>query len=531
MPEEITINGLEEHAFRRSIETMLRNGRADQAADELRALLPAYAGDDKVLPARLLEITVDQLKFTGWDQIATKIDEYGRTESPITAVGIGIGDPEDMGIYPDANGHLTPPLETSFFSDATYPFSETDRDDLLEGYSSYGCEWQGDYDKADKTLAIEGIDDLYGAIAALENQVSTSAQPSAQDICAGAVGACYLGVLVFQAARDAAVKQGLPRPLVVLLVNSDAYPFFDAPVMTCDEYLNAGEVKVVEAVTSVTASGDGDDFDSEEAEESASLISMVSTGRADGKKKMALALEGDEAANPLGMADELIAQAAFAPDSVDASQFMPRDIFAAAEPLSGVGDEPPATHGGETDHADHEEIKFPAEATLTPGTESDFAADLPAAGLGAGETQNPDLDAPHSAQGHAPQPGFEEAQDGQHLDPAYDWAETAPDGGGDDTGAIWPSSAESADAVSADAPIASWQSTASDSESVRMPWHDQGSASPFSPTLQQQPRASHSIRERIRVAQPEPQGPSVVVRYITAVARFIKRVQEFLLRR
>ena len=45
MPEEIIIDGLEEHAFRRSIETMLRNGRADEAVERLKKLLPECAGE------------------------------------------------------------------------------------------------------------------------------------------------------------------------------------------------------------------------------------------------------------------------------------------------------------------------------------------------------------------------------------------------------------------------------------------------------------------------------------------------------
>jgi len=319
LPEEIIIDGMEEHAFRRSIEIMLRNGRADEAVARLKALLPECAGEGKTLPARLLEIEPKDIHLAGWDKLAGKITEYSRPSIPITAIGIGIGDPEDLGLEPDALGNLRPPLATSFYSDATFPFSETDRADLLEGYTAFGCEWQGDHDRIDDTLSIEGIDDLYGAIVRLENAVAASGKPDPDLIRSGAIGACYLGVMVWQAARRAVIEQGLPRPLAILLVNSDAYPFFDAPVMTCDEYLDDGAIQIVDHESACIA----DETEGEE-QEAASLIAITGLGaHRETSKKMALVLEGAEAHNPLGMADELVAQAAFEPSSVDISRFMP----------------------------------------------------------------------------------------------------------------------------------------------------------------------------------------------------------------
>ena len=345
MPEEIIIDGLEEHAFRRSIETMLRNGRADEAVERLKKLLPECAGEGKTLPGRLLDIGPEQINLGGWDQIAAKVNEYSRPSTPITAIGIGISDPADEGLRPDADGNLKPPLATSFYSDATFPFSETDRADLLEGYSAFGCEWQGDHDRIDETLSIEGIDDLYGAIARLENEVAASDEPDSEKIRAGAIGACYLGVMVWQAARRAVIEQGLPRPMALLLVNSDAYPFFDAPVMTCDEYLDDGALQVVDHESAASS----DEGDAEE-QEVASLVGMTGLGtQREKSKKMALVLDGEEAHNPLGMADDLVAQAAFEPESVDISQFMPdtsefpseseNSYEPAAEPTGDISDD------------------------------------------------------------------------------------------------------------------------------------------------------------------------------------------------
>lgn len=367
------IDGLEEHAFRRSIETMLRNGRADEAVERLKKLLPECAGEGKTLPGRLLDLGPEQIHLGGWDQIAGKVNEYSRPSTPITAIGIGISDPADSGLKPDADGNLKPPLATSYYSDATFPFSETDRADLLEGYSAFGCEWQGDHDRIDETLSIEGIDDLYGAIARLENEVAASEEPDSEMIRAGAIGACYLGVMVWQAARRAVIEQGLPRPMALLLVNSDAYPFFDAPVMTCDEYLDDGALQVVNHASAASS----DESETEE-QEVASLVGMAGLGtHREKSKKMALVLDGEEAYNPLGMADDLVAQAAFEPDSVDISQFMPDATEFRNEPEEAP--EPAADRAADlsddlefpVDGADYGPVEEPQ--TPEPVADQDFA--------------------------------------------------------------------------------------------------------------------------------------------------------------
>jgi len=381
LPEEIIIDGLEEHAFRRWIETMLRNGRADEAVERLKKLLPECAGEGKTLPGRLLDLGPEQINLAAWDQIATSISEYSRPSSPITAIGIGISDPADEGLAPDAEGNLKPPLATSYYSDATFPFSETDRADLLEGYSTFGCEWQGDHDQIDNTLSIEGIDDLYGAIARLENEVAASNEPDGEMIRAGAIGACYLGVMVWQAARRAVIEQGLPRPMALLLVNSDAYPFFDAPVMTCDEYLDDGALQVVDHGSAAAS----DDSEAEE-QQAASLVGMAGLGSHREKiKKMALALEGDEAHNPLGMADDLVAQAAFNPESIDITRFMPD----AAEFANEAPEMPQTADAAPAEFADDPE--FPVD--------------------------RPDNDAHELAQRSEPIESFEPAEPSKRLQP------------------------------------------------------------------------------------------------------------------
>jgi hypothetical protein len=464
LAEEIIIDGLEEHAFRRSIEVMLRNGRADEAVERLRKLLPEVAGEGKTLPARLIELSPEDIRLAGWDQLSTKVEEYSRPTIPITAIGIGIGDPSDNGLVPDAAGNLRPPLETSYYSDATFPFSETDRADLLEGYSAFGCEW-----------------------------------PDTDLIRAGAIGACYLGVMVWQAARRAVIEQGLPRPMAILLVNSDAYPFFDAPVMTCDEYLDDGAVQVVTHEAAVVY----EDVEIDEPE-TASLIGLSGMHR-EKVKKMALVLEGDEAHNPLGMADDLVAQAAFDPSSVDISRFMPDASEFRNEP-----DE-------DDDLAEpFDEFEFPVETGFAPEPRS-YDIARPEEEIRADEpTYVPDVPTANPYTTYEDGFGAAPLPQAEHDMLELEAFEALPVAQSAEPGELPETSAE---------PHAP-------SSDLNMPWHGSNSDLPFAteppPVYVSAQPASHSMRDRIRVTAVEEQaGPDNGGFF----ARLITRIKELFARR
>ena len=245
--EEITIDGMQENAFRRSIEDMLRFGDADSAAKRLRGLIEPYTGDGKALPRRFLNITPSDIALAGWGDLQSSIEKFDRPEHQVSALSLVLGEPEKGRARPDDTGLLAPWVETSYFSDEAYPFSDADRGDLLDGYSSFGCEWAGDVEGVDHALAVEGVDDLYGALVRLETRLLDSEAPGDEDIRAGTLGSCYLSVLIHQAVRETIRKQGLPRPLCVMAGTSGIYPFFDAPVMSSDEYVAKGVIVPIAA--------------------------------------------------------------------------------------------------------------------------------------------------------------------------------------------------------------------------------------------------------------------------------------------
>ena len=295
--EPITIDGLDENDFRRSIEAMLRHGEADDAAAKLRALLAPHAGPGKLLPARFLTVSPAEVSLTGWQDLRARIGKYDRPDHLISALRIAITDPdpEAPAPAPDPSGKLSPLVETSYFSDTSFPFSEADRNDLLDGYSMDDSAWQGDFEAADSAVKVEGIDDLYGSVAAIEARVMRSDQPDGDDIRAGSLGACYLAVLVHQAVRETVHTAGLPRALCVMAGNDGVYPFFDAPVLARDEYPDDGATMTMPHSLS-PASSNPDEAEPDETTEGPYDFSRLSSGtKRKARKTPVLMLDAAEA--------------------------------------------------------------------------------------------------------------------------------------------------------------------------------------------------------------------------------------------
>lgn len=244
----IVIDGLNEEDFRRSIENRLREGRPGAAVERLRGLLAPYVGPEKILPERFLTVEAADLELQGWHVLGDAIDKHDRPGRPVTALSIAFGWQGEEPSESDGDGRSKPHVETSYFTDDAFPFSQCGREDLLEGYSSYGCNWAGDAEATDTALSVEGIDDLHGALAALEAQLLASDEPDEDGIRAGSLGSCLLSTLLFQAVGERIGRDGLPRPICVMAGSNDVYPYFDAPVAGIpDDVRKASEAEVAEA--------------------------------------------------------------------------------------------------------------------------------------------------------------------------------------------------------------------------------------------------------------------------------------------
>ncbi len=288
----IVIDGLNEEDFRRSIENRLREGRASAAIERLRPLLAPYAGPGGILPERFLTVEAADLVLHGWDALGDAVRRRDLPGRRVTALSIAFAWPSEEVSEPNAQGELRPHLEIGYFSDNAYPFSQSLREDLLEGYSFYGCSWSGDSEATDTALWLEGIDDLHGALASLEAQLLTSDEPDEDAIRAGSLGACLLSALLVQAVTDRIACDGLPRPLCVMAGSSGVYPYFDAPVAGMSEEASR-EVEAEEAKLATTDRG----------VPAPRYSSLLVTGIPRGKKRAVLVLDesDDELAGRLGV--------------------------------------------------------------------------------------------------------------------------------------------------------------------------------------------------------------------------------------
>ena len=79
-------------------------------------------------------------------------------------------------------------------------------------------------------MAVAGIDDLNGALAALETRLLASDEPDEDELRAGSLGACLLSALLIQAVTLRLERDALSRALCVTAGSSGVYPYFDAPV-------------------------------------------------------------------------------------------------------------------------------------------------------------------------------------------------------------------------------------------------------------------------------------------------------------
>ena len=226
----IAIDGQSEEDFRRSIESDLRHGRDSAAIARIQKLLAPYAGPDGILPERFLTVTAADLALRGWSFLGDSIARHDRPGRPVTAISIALAWAGEEPPTPDAQGCLHPHVETGYYNDAAYPFSQSGRDDLLDGYSLHGCNWAADCEASDNALSVDGIDDLHGALVLLEAQLLASEEPDADAIVAGSLGACLLSALLFQAVGQRIAADGLPRPVCVTAGSNGVYPYFDAPV-------------------------------------------------------------------------------------------------------------------------------------------------------------------------------------------------------------------------------------------------------------------------------------------------------------
>ena len=219
---------------RDALEILLRDGEAEEVIARLEAALDALDEHGHPIAEVCRAVTLDSIDIIGWQRLTLRISELDACGPRITAIGINISCQGNGFI--DEGGEANPYLETAFFSDNAFGFSAASRAALLTGYGEYGNEWQDAFVEIDETLSIAGLSELQTAVFKLESAFRHGLCDNGADHDALFIGSAWLATRIHQAVREAVISRRLPRPLTVLVGSNESSPFFDAPVITANEY-------------------------------------------------------------------------------------------------------------------------------------------------------------------------------------------------------------------------------------------------------------------------------------------------------
>jgi len=220
--------------FLTDVELDLREGRSLDAIERVDFALGVLEEFDHPIAAMCRACPPSAIRIRGWDKLAKRLSGLDQPDRLITAIGIDLSSHGDF--HANVDEEVAPYLETNFYSDNAFAFSNADRATICAGYGTLSSDWAGSAEHIDETIEISGIGRLNFAIDALESEhrLERSDDPLVSDAMVFAVA--YRAVAVHHAVRTMVEAHGLPRPLTILVGSHDSYPFFDAPVITAGEY-------------------------------------------------------------------------------------------------------------------------------------------------------------------------------------------------------------------------------------------------------------------------------------------------------
>ncbi len=226
-------------AFTLEVEKLLRGGKVDEAEREMVSAVAALVAAGHPLAALCQAAAPETITLSGWDRLAGRFARLDRPGKPISAFGIDLSDHGDD--RPDDNGYVEPFLETSFYSDAAFPFSIADRATLLSGYEGDG--WAGRFEDIDGTIEVHGLGALNAGLLGLHALCQDRGGGTALDHDARLIGATLQALRLHQAVLGAVRQQGLPRAVAVMVGSNESFPYFDAPVIAAPDCEEAGIVR------------------------------------------------------------------------------------------------------------------------------------------------------------------------------------------------------------------------------------------------------------------------------------------------
>jgi hypothetical protein len=232
--QQIFVSEAGEAAYVREIAAMIRAEQFPQAEAKL-------LGDLSRLSSTLSDVCAASpaalVTISGWDEVFAGVEHY--EGDPITAIGVDMWNEDEIVLT--KQDAYEPGLTVSFYSDASFPFSTSSRDEIIAENSSEFTSWQGQGEDIEAYIEIDGIADLNCALlnhksrifyrqpqSELESDVEDAPPPptAAPTEYVAFVLASWLRVLRFhQAIRAQLNGQGLPSTIPVILGTHNIKPY------------------------------------------------------------------------------------------------------------------------------------------------------------------------------------------------------------------------------------------------------------------------------------------------------------------
>lgn len=224
-------------AFLGDVEALLRRGQPDVAAGLLESQLGDLAEEGNELARLCLKVPVGAIRLVGWEQLEAKMATLDRPGRPITALSIDISAPFETPVLSQKHGNFyEPDLDTIFYSDTRFAFSQSGRDAIMASYSERGCPWSGQFEHCDNIISVRGLGGIYGEVLLAQKACRADDHDNATEQDAAAIASAFVAVRLHQAIRSMAEGRGMTRPFTLLVGNNESFPYFDAAVITRDEY-------------------------------------------------------------------------------------------------------------------------------------------------------------------------------------------------------------------------------------------------------------------------------------------------------
>lgn len=203
---------------RRKFDSQMAGLIRSMSFDELeQVLLDGLRAYPSSFTAACSNTSADQVTISGWDELFADIAAAENSGKQCSAVGI------------DLSGHGEgdePALEVAIYDDGSFPFSTASRSEILAKSENYGTPWQGCFVEIGESLQLHGLAQLYGAIRSYEHRHWYQGATLPDNFIGFKLAEWFLYLRVNQAIYRELDRQGLPRPMPIIVGEHDFGPWY-----------------------------------------------------------------------------------------------------------------------------------------------------------------------------------------------------------------------------------------------------------------------------------------------------------------